>query len=122
MSVTNVNKTYSAANAITTGTALVMFGPIFISHLDDWTMYFKSTAAVPINFRLQGSIDKAREFAADIPLGQLTNDNFGVLANAVNINSIIGNNSYGYLTVLASATATIATDTVALKIQGKVRK
>ena len=78
MGKTSVTKSYSAANSIAAGaSASILFGPIFVTHLDDWTLMFHNSSAISINFNIHGSFDRGRSFGAAIPASQLTNTNFG---------------------------------------------
>lgn len=117
-------KDYSQANAISTGTSALVFGPIPVDHLNNFAVFIANSASVTINFRFRTSTDKARNIEDDFPNGSFTNTQ----AVAVNsgqrvVRTLYGDaNPFRYITILGSATAAVTSSQVSLTITGRANK
>ncbi len=121
MPTTYLTKNFTA-NAIAAGvTASTWFGPIGISHLDDLSFHIRNCASVPVNLRIMASSDAGGVYSAQMPVNKIINEDFVVKANNVHVNSIVGENSFNFITILASATAAVSIAEAIMVITGKKR-
>jgi len=117
-------KDYSAANAVTTGTAVLLFGPIPVDHLDNFALHFVNSGTSTLYIQLKTSFDEARAFEDDFPLGSFTNSAaVAVLPAQTTVRSLYGHsNPFRYVTVFGSSTSTIGTGQASVKLSGRSHK
>jgi len=117
-------KNFSAANALTTGSALLLFGPIPVDHLDNFALHFVNCATSTLYLSVKTSFDQNRNFEDDFPLGSFTNSGaLAVRSASTLVRSLYGHsNPFRYITVFGSATSTIGTSETSLKLSGRSSK
>lgn len=124
MNVVHFNKTYSQASVITTGSALLIYGPIPVDHLDNFAMYFTNSGTSTLYVKLKASFDYARQLEDNFPLGSFTTTQaIGVNPGQTVVRTLYGDgNPYRFITVLGSSTATLGTSESTLRLSGRTHK
>lgn len=124
MSSVHFNKTISQANVITSGNAVLLYGPIPVDHLDNFAMYFVNSGTCTLYLRLKVSFDNGRLYEDDFPLGSFTNTQaIGINPGQTVIRTLYGHgNPFRYITVFGSATASISVSQTNLRLSGRTQK
>ena len=124
MSIRYFEQKFSQANVITTGTALLMFGPIPVDWLDNFAIHVKNCSTTTINLRARVATDKNRIVEDDFPLGSFTNTQaMAALPGNTVVKTLYGDaNPFKYLTVFGSATATVDASQTFLVMTGRAMK
>lgn len=124
MSIRYFDKTFSQANAVTTGTSSLVFGPIPVDWLDNFAIHIRNYASSTINFRVRVSIDQQRDIEDNFPLGSFTNTQaLAVGGNESVVRTLYGDsNPFKYISVFASATTTIGSTATILVLTGRAQK
>lgn len=121
MPVTHITKNIPGFAVATGASAGTLFGPILINYMDEVSFHIQNCATFPIQFRIIASSDYGQLYSNDIPTPQLQNGDLGVDGNSVHVNGIKGINSYKFLTILASATASVTSGVARMVITAKRR-
>lgn len=124
MNAIHHSKGYSAANALTTGTATLVFGPFAVDHLNNFALFINNGSTCTINFRIRTSYDASRNLEDDFPLGSFTNTQaVGANASSTIVRTCYGDgNPFKYITIFGSATATVGASLTSLFLTGRSNK
>lgn len=125
MNAIHHTKNFSAANVLTTGSALLLYGPIPVDHLDNFALHFVNSGTATLYYTLKTSYDEGRNFEDEFPLGSFTNSAaIAALPGQTVVRSLYGHaNPFRYITILASCTAvSFGTSQSCLKISGRSSK
>lgn len=124
MSIRYSEKDFSQANVITTGTQVLVYGPVPVDWLDGFAINIINCSTLTINFTVRTSMDKARNFETLFPMGSFTNTQaFAVRSASTAIRHLHGHaNPFKYISIYGSATSTVGTSNTLMKLTGRAMK